>query len=46
LVDGGAIVKGVNDGGPAEWQYKGKAPDIGPVEAGESLPHYGPRPVR
>jgi hypothetical protein len=46
LVDAGAIVKGVNDGGPAEWQYKGKAPDIGPVEAGESLPHYGPRPVR
>ena len=45
LIDAGDIVKGINDGGPAEWQFKGKAPDIGLVEAGEPLPHYGPRPA-
>jgi hypothetical protein len=45
LVDAGAIVKGINDGGPAEWQFKGKAPDIGLVEARAPLPNYGPRPA-
>ena len=45
LTDAGEIVKGINDGGPEAWQYKGKAPDIGLVEAGEALPHYGPRPA-
>ena len=45
LIDAGELVKGINDGGPEAWQYKGKAPDIGVVEAGEPLPPYGPRPV-
>jgi hypothetical protein len=45
LIDAGEIVKGINDGGPAEWQYKGKGPDIGLVEDGKSLPHVGPRPA-
>ena len=45
LIDAGAIVPGINDGGPETWQYTGKAPDIGLVEAGGALPHYGPRPT-
>jgi hypothetical protein len=45
LTDAGEIVKGINDGGPEAWQYKGKAPDIGLCEAGEPLPHYGPREI-
>lgn len=40
----GEIIKGINGEVPTPWQYKGKAPDMGIREAGEPLPHYGPRP--
>jgi len=36
-VDAGAVLPNVNDG------YRGEAPDLGAYEAGEALPHYGPR---
>ncbi len=35
--DRGEVLPNVNDG------YTGAAPDLGAYEAGESLPHYGPR---
>jgi hypothetical protein len=38
-IDAGEILPGINDG------FAGKAPDLGAYEAGEPLPHYGPRPV-
>lgn len=37
-VDAGQELPGFNDG------FKGKAPDLGAIELGERLPHYGPRP--
>ena len=36
-VDGGAVIPNVTDG------YSGKAPDLGALELGQPLPHYGPR---
>ncbi|MGH9719302.1 MAG: right-handed parallel beta-helix repeat-containing protein [Bryobacteraceae bacterium] len=39
VVDAGVRIPGVNDG------FLGKAPDIGAYEAGQPLPHYGPRPA-
>jgi hypothetical protein len=38
VVDAALRVPGLND------SYRGKAPDIGAYEAGQPLPHYGPRP--
>jgi hypothetical protein len=38
-VDKGKIIPQVTDG------YTGRAPDLGAVEFGQPLPHYGPRPV-
>jgi uncharacterized repeat protein (TIGR02543 family) len=38
-VDAGAILYNINDG------YLGDAPDLGCLERGASLPHYGPRLV-
>jgi hypothetical protein len=37
-VDAGEVIPNINDG------FRGKAPDLGAYEAGEELPHYGPRP--
>lgn len=37
LVDAGVLIHGVND------NYLGKAPDIGALERGQAMPHYGPR---
>jgi hypothetical protein len=37
-VDTGEVIPNINDG------FGGKAPDLGAYEAGEELPHYGPRP--
>lgn len=37
VVDAGLRLPNVNDG------FRGKAPDIGAYEAGQALPHYGPR---
>ncbi len=37
LVDAGVRLPNIND------DYKGKAPDIGMLEYGEDMPHYGPR---
>lgn len=36
-VDAGTPIAGLNDG------YQGSAPDLGALEAGAPLPHYGPR---
>ena len=36
-VDQGVILPNFNDG------FKGKAPDLGALEAGEPMPHFGPR---
>ena len=36
-VDRGAVIPNVTDG------YSGKAPDLGALELGQPLPHYGPR---
>ena len=36
-VDAGVVIAQVSE------EYKGKAPDLGAYEAGETLPHYGPR---
>jgi len=38
VVDRGERIPNVND------DFRGKAPDIGAYEAGQPLPHYGPRP--
>ncbi len=37
VIDAGVHIPGIND------DYKGKAPDCGAYEAGQQLPHYGPR---
>ncbi len=37
VVGAAVIIPNIND------NYKGKGPDIGAYEAGEELPHYGPR---
>jgi hypothetical protein len=37
VVDAGVKIPNIND------DYKGKAPDCGAYEAGQELPHYGPR---
>jgi hypothetical protein len=37
-VDKGAIIPNITDG------YSGNAPDLGALELGQPLPHYGPRP--
>jgi hypothetical protein len=37
-VDRGVLLPNVTDG------FTGKAPDLGAVEVGQALPHYGPRP--
>ena len=37
-VDKGAVLHGVTDG------FSGQAPDLGALEVGQALPHYGPRP--
>ena len=37
-VDKGAVIPNVTDG------YSGNAPDLGALELGQPLPHYGPRP--
>ncbi len=39
VVDAGLRIPNVNDA------YLGKGPDIGAYEAGQALPHYGPRPA-
>jgi hypothetical protein len=39
-IDAGEVLPGFNDA------HKGKAPDLGAYELGESLPHYGPRPEK
>ena len=36
-VDKGAVISNVTDG------YSGNAPDLGALELGQTLPHYGPR---
>jgi len=38
-VDKGKVIPQVTDG------YAGAAPDLGAVELGQPLPHYGPRPL-
>jgi hypothetical protein len=38
-IDRGAILPNITDG------FTGKAPDLGALESGQSLPHYGPRPL-
>ena len=37
-VDKGVVLPNVTDG------FSGRAPDIGALEAGKPVPHYGPRP--
>ncbi len=37
-VDAGILLPNIND------NYSGKAPDLGALESGQPLPHYGPRP--
>lgn len=39
-VDAGEILPGLNDG------FEGPAPDLGAIELGRDLPHYGPRPEK
>ncbi len=36
-IDRGAVIANVTDG------YGGRAPDLGALEAGQPVPHYGPR---
>ena len=36
-VDRGAVIPNVTDG------YSGNAPDLGALELGQPMPHYGPR---
>jgi len=38
-VDAGQVIPNIND------DFAGKAPDLGALELGKPLPHYGPRPV-
>ena len=37
-VDAGVILPNIND------DFTGNAPDLGALEVGRSVPHYGPRP--
>jgi hypothetical protein len=37
-IDRGVAIPNVNDG------FTGKAPDLGALENGQPIPHYGPRP--
>ena len=37
-IDTGTVLNNVTDG------FSGRAPDLGALEAGQALPHYGPRP--
>ena len=37
-VDKGVVLPNVNDG------FAGRAPDLGALEVGQTLPHFGPRP--
>jgi hypothetical protein len=37
-VDRGAVIPNVTD------DYSGSAPDLGALEIGAPVPHYGPRP--
>ena len=37
-IDRGVILPNVTDG------FTGQAPDLGALEAGQTKPHYGPRP--
>ena len=37
-VDRGVVLPNVTDG------FTGRGPDIGALEAGKAVPHYGPRP--
>ena len=37
-IDRGVVLPNVTDG------FTGQAPDLGALEAGQSSPHYGPRP--
>jgi hypothetical protein len=37
-IDRGIRLPNVNDG------FSGSAPDLGALEAGQPVPHYGPRP--
>lgn len=39
VVDAGVRIPNINDG------FRSSAPDIGAYEAGQELPHYGPRPA-
>jgi hypothetical protein len=39
-IDRGVAIPNVNDG------FSGKAADLGALEAGQPLPHYGPRPTQ
>jgi hypothetical protein len=36
-VDAGVVLYNINDG------FTGRAPDLGALEVGEAIPHYGPR---
>jgi hypothetical protein len=38
-IDRGVVIPNITDG------YEGKSPDLGAVERGHPLPHYGPRPI-
>ncbi len=38
-VDAGVVLPNIND------DFSGSGPDLGAYEVGDSLPHYGPRPV-
>jgi hypothetical protein len=38
-VDAGMVLPNINDG------FAGQAPDLGAIESGQPLPHFGPRPV-
>ena len=39
-VDAGCILPNITD------NFEGKAPDLGALEVGTELPHYGPRPIK
>jgi hypothetical protein len=39
VIDAGTILPGVTDG------FTGRAPDLGALESGRSVPSYGPRPL-
>ena len=36
-IDAGKVIPNINA------DYNGDAPDLGPIEHGEPMPHYGPR---